>query len=446
MTARHTVPVRRLAATAGLATLLVLGTPARALDVKLWPLVDYHRDASQQWLHLLGPLFSYERDAQHSAVALRPLFSYTHQLDAAASELAVLYPVFISRWQPAHWEYRLLGLISRQTQPDAETRPDEWSDRFTVFPFLFYRSSPARGTSLSVLPFYADLEDTFGYQRIQMVAFPLYLRLQESLIERTWLPFPFVSWSGGTLGQGVRVWPFYGWDQAGEAERFHYVMWPFYIEHERHFTRPEAERRLVMFPFYARIDSPTLRSRAYGMFVTHTIDATARTDTWGFPWPLWLSQRDVDSGERTSLRLTPFYEDAHIGSRHTHFILWPVYRWETQEVQDPEDYSYARDDAFLVLYRNVRETSATGGEHRLRTLFPLFRASADDGSSSFSTLAVVDALLPHNPMVQQLYSPLWQLYRRDQEGAAPPRWSLLWDLVSSDGTRIRYPIHLNLSE
>ena len=417
-----------------------LPTRATALDIKLWPLIDYHRDAAGTSLHLLGPLFAYETGGGASTLILRPLFSFTRGPREHDNQFALLYPLFVSRWDKAQTELRLFGLISYTTEP--AHREDEWDERFTVFPFVFYRYSIARGTSLSVLPFYADVRDFFGYERLRMVLFPLYLDLQEPLAEHTWMPFPFVSWASGTLGRGWRVFPFYGWNQDGDTNRFTYVMWPFYISEERHFTRAEREARLILFPFYARVESPTLHSRSIG-FLTHTIDDTKHTDTWGFPWPFWLSQRDLRTGERTGLRLAPFYEDTHFGDLHSHFVLWPLVRWSSQEV---EDYRHTRSDVLLVIYRNSEDTQLARQHHRhLRTLFPLFRAYEEDGESEFSTLAAFDALLPRNPTIQQLYAPLWQLYTRRQDGEQPAHWSLLWDLVSSDGARVRPPVQLDLS-
>jgi hypothetical protein len=434
----------------------LLSTSAEALDIKLWPLIDYHSEPSGRALHLLGPLFSYESGPEREQWTLRPLFSFTraHEREcrrerghqASQNQFALLYPLFVARWEADLADYRLFGLIRYWTQPAEQDQ--DWDSRFTVFPFFFYRHSRTRGTTLSVLPFYADVHDFFGYRRVTMIAFPLYLRLEEPLVHRTWLPFPFVSWAGGPLGRGWRVFPLYGWDEEGDSERFRYVLWPFYIAHERHFARPERERRLVLFPFYASIDSAATQSRSFiGPFFTHTIDRKAGTDTWGFPWPLWLSQRRLDTGERTTLRIAPFYEDALTGDLHSHFIMWPAYRWETQEVEGTEPYRHTRSDAFLVVYRSIDEEQPARGHHRhLQTLFPLFRASGADRHEEWSTPALFDALLPRNPTIGDVYAPLWRLYTQRTDGDGPRHWSLLWDLISSDGTQVRYPVHLDFSE
>jgi len=50
---------------------------AGALDLKLWPLIDYHSAASgERWVHLLGPLFSYTSGPEGDELTLRPLFSF----------------------------------------------------------------------------------------------------------------------------------------------------------------------------------------------------------------------------------------------------------------------------------------------------------------------------------------------------------------------------------
>jgi len=420
------------------ALLCLFAFPARGLDLKLWPLLDYHSDAAgRRSVHLLGPLLSYDTGEEGTELSLRPLFSYKRGTETAGNELAVLYPIWISRWGGEETKHSLLGLITYRAQP--ARRPDEWDRRFTIFPLVFYRYSHLLGTQLSVLPFYANVRDFLGYEQVQMVLFPFYLRLQQPLVERTWMPFPFYGRTRGVLGRGYRIWPFYGWDQVGEQTRFRYIMWPFYISYENHFTRPERERRVVSVPFFSRTDSPTLRSRSYTLFFTHTVDRNAHTDSWGFPWPLWVSQRDLNTGERTSLRIAPFYEDSQLGTVHRHFIMWPVYRWKTQE---EDAYRYSRSDVFLVLERNIHEVQLDQNhERRLRTLFPLYRDQVDDREGDFSTLALLDALYPRNPVIKRLYAPLWQFYTRERRNEQAPRWSLLWDLISSDGKQLRYPVY-----
>jgi len=423
-------------------TLILAGAPpcrAAAHGFKLWPLIDYRNDpdTGEKHLHLLGPLFSYDADRDGWSWALRPLLYRKHTSEPVPDMLAVLYPLSVMRWSAGETNFRLLGLFSYQSRTPAKER--EWERRLTIFPLLFYRYSKAEGRSLSLLPFYANLDDFFGYDHIRMVLFPGYLRLEKGLVERTWAPFPFVSWTGGLLGRGWRLWPVYGWEDVGESSRMRYVLWPLYVHAQRWPTRPERKDTLVLAPFYARIDSPHQHSRAYlGPFLTHTVDTKEQTETWGFPWPFWMSQRRLDTGARQSLRLAPFYQDRQQGDLHSRFYLWPVYRARDQET---DAYRYSRRDLFLVLGRDIEEVNTDAHRHRqLQTLFPLFRRRVTNERDDFSTLALLDALVPTNETVADVYGPLWQLYRREDTAGELSRWSLLWNLVSSDGIRVRYPI------
>jgi hypothetical protein len=51
-----------------------------------------------------------------------------------------------------------------------------------------------------------------------------------------------------------------------------------------------------------------------------------------------------------------------------------------------------------------------------------------------------------NPTIKRLYAPLWQLYTQQRDAEQPARWSLLWDLISSDGTQLSYPVHLDVTQ
>lgn len=446
---RPSQPAPRRGRWLGIVLLALALTPAVtfALDIRLWPLIDYHRDttAGETTLGLFGPLVRYESSPDRSLLAVRPLFYWKRAPGSQGNVFSMLYPLTIARWGETRGSTRILGLFSIDRQGPREPDAPSWERRITLFPFVFYRFSETDGASLAVLPFYADLRQFLGYARVRMVLFPAYLKLEEPLIERTWLPFPFVGWTGGATGRGWRAWPFYGWQEEGNDKSFRYLLWPFYVRQELHRTQPEREERVSFTPFYSRIDSPTIRSRGYGTILyTHTLDRKARTETWGFPWPLWVYQRQADTRQRISLRLLPFYEDRHQGNQHARFYLWPLYRTRTV---DADDYFYTRRDFLLTLGRESDEQQFSHRHRRTRsTFFPLWRRTTDDGDASFNTPALFDALLPGNESLRTLYAPLWTIYRSDIRQDRTATWSLLWDLISFDGTHVRSPIAMNPSQ
>lgn len=409
-----------------------------AWHLKVWPLIDYRREAALTSLELLGPLLEVRADGAERMIAVRPLFSWTRSR-TDENRLAVLYPLATSSWDAEATSVRLLGLFSFQSRSvPAQTERER---RITLFPFVFYRDSAVEGTSLSVLPIYGTLENFLGYDRVRWILFPLHLQLREGLTETNWAPFPFVAWSGGEVGRGWRVWPLFGWHSAGDRQRFWYVLWPLYIHQELHRTADAREVRRVITPFYWTIDSPVQRSRSYGFLFTHSIDQEQDTETWGFPWPLWVYQKRLKTDEVLTLRLAPFYQDRRQGPLRSRFYLWPLYRAREYE---SEDFLWSRRDFLLLLGRSVDERNLTYGHYRsLGTFFPLWRRMEEDRETRFSTLAVLDALFPRNQEIQTSYAPLWQVYTGREVEGGPLRWSLLWDLISSDGERMLYPLHFD---
>lgn len=438
----HTA-ARRLA----LLAVLLAGAPALAVDLKLWPLFDYrsHAATAERQLNLLGPLVHYESGPAGWSLAIRPLLHLKRPADGRDNQVAVLYPLSFARWNEESSATRIFGLFTIDTRGASERKPEQWERRVNVYPFLFYRYSAAEGRRLSVVPFYADLREFFGYERIRMVLFPAFLKLEEPLSERTWLMFPFVSWAGGAQGRGWRVWPIFGWSEDGERARFHYVLWPFYINQELHWTRPERERRLVVLPFYAALDAPEQRTRAFlGPLFTHSINDREHTETWGFPWPLWLYQRDTKADRALTLRLAPFYQDRRQGNLRAKFVLWPLFR---ERVTETDDHFFLRRDFLFVAGRSITERQFAHRHQRtLSTLFPLWRGSSDDGDRRFGAPALLDALVPRNEIIDAAWAPLWRLYRSEIRQDTPRRWGVAWDLVSSDGSGIRYPLSFDLSE
>jgi hypothetical protein len=429
-----------------LATVLTAAWPAAATEVKIWPLLHYRNDLERSLtrLRLFGPLFEHESSPSESLTVLRPLFFFRRAAQKSKNEFSVLYPLSMARWDPESSHTRILGLFSIERRV-GEPRKDEAGERrVTLFPFIFYRASTVEGRSLSVLPFYVDLKDFLGYRRIHMILFPGYLHLEEPLAEQTWAPFPFVSWVGGPVRRGWRIWPLYGWHEEGEQERFRYLLWPFFIDHEIHPGKEGRERRQVIGPYW-RVDSPRTRSRSYlGPFLTHTIDPQNATESWSFPWPLWLYQSRLETGEIVSLRIFPFFQDRRQGDLHSRFYLWPLYR--TRRIES-ESSSWARRDFLLVIGRNLEEKQfAPRHERSLFTLLPVWRDASADGHRSFSAAALFDALVPRNEQIRLLHAPLWQIYTSEADEEQPLRWSVLWDFVSSDGERIRYPLYVDLSE
>ena len=438
------------------AALVVLLLPghAGAFDVKLWPLLRYVSDGERHQVRwsALGPLIEFTRTPDSRDLRIRPLLWLRQRRGPERDDRAdIIYPLAASRWQDAYQSFRLL-LFTYRTAPTldggraaaapAETPPPAvWPSRFSLFPFVFYRRSPERGTRLSVLPFYLDQEDLFGYERVQAIMFPAYLRLTEPRLERTFYAFPFVSTVGGADGRGFRVWPFYGDAEIVGKERTRYVLWPFHIRRQRLLPGYGWEQQRVDFPVFAAIDGAARRSRAYGLFAyVHSVDARRGTESIAEPWPLVVRERLLGDTRYRTWRLWPVYGRTDRDGFSSRFYAWPAYR---RRWQDVDDFHYERRDVGLVLWRRqALRNESSGRDERLLTLFPAVRAEQDAGRRFGQTPALVDSLLPKNRAVAALWAPLWGLFRWDTRPDGARDWNLLWGLLAREDGRLIGPWHL----
>src|SRR5262249_28517877 len=288
------------------------GRSSHAFELRLWPLAEIERHGEETRARFLGPLIEWQRAGDERFFAIRPLFAVSRSA-GATSRGELLYPLASWKQSADETSVRFLGLGSylRRDSPQAE-RP--YTRELTIFPFVFYHSAPAVGASLSLIPLYANLENFFGYERVQMLLFPLFLKLYEPLYERTWLPFPFFSRVGGRAGAGLRLWPLWGHTVLGADYESRYVGWPFYIRAVAHPGRADQVTTRIACPFFASIDGPPIHSRSYAFLVTlplytKTVDLESDPETTGFPWPFWTVERDRKTGERLTLRIPPLYQD-----------------------------------------------------------------------------------------------------------------------------------------
>ena len=347
----------------------------------------------------------------------------------------LLYPLASWTSAPEELSVRFLGIgsyVSRAAPP--VDRP--YDRELTIFPFLFYRHDPERGTSFSLLPLYADVERFFGYERIRMLAFPLYLRIEEPLWDRTWLPFPFFSWVGGHSGEGVRIWPIYGRTRLGDEYESSYRGWPLDIRAVEHPGTAGETRTRIAWPLFSTVDGPTVESRSYGFLLflplyTRTIDHAAGMEIRGFPWPVWSEETDLKTGERRSIRLTPIYENRVTATQRQMFYGWPFYRYR-EGLGD--DASYRRTDVLFVLYRDESEGDGTRYA-RTHALLPFWISRERGGHESAQSITLLDGMFPQNEPLQRLYAPLYRIYGIGPDGTR----DVLWRMWTFGAGKLRPP-------
>jgi hypothetical protein len=442
-----------LVAAAWLAFRVLCAAPAGATEIKLWPLFRYASDpvGDQMRWTALGPLLEFNRTAGARDLYVRPFLHVHQQRTGDRNDRSdILYPLAATRWQNDYQSFRILLFTYRSRPPQKagnapEAPPAEWTSRFNLFPFVYYRHSPTRGTRLAVAPFYLDLDDFLGYEHVKMVMFPAYLRLTEPRVEHRWYGFPFVSTVGGVAGRGVRIFPFYGEEEIEGEERTSYVMWPFHVRRDQLVPGYGWEHRRIDFPVFAAIDGAGRRTRSWGVTAyTHTIDERSGLENIGAPWPFAVRQRNLGEDEYHVWRLFPFYGRSDRRGISSRFYAWPAYRTKRQDI---EEFHYWRRDAGLILWRRQHlHNEISGRDEDLLTIAPILRSEVQDGRAFGQVPALLDSLIPKNRGALAMWAPLYALLRWDTRPDGERDWNLLWGLVAHEKGELRGPWHLELGE
>lgn len=409
-----------------------------------------------------GPFYSSLETEDEQSWGIHPFFSKT-VYGADATEIDVLYPLFTydrfgpeSRWQV----FQLLSGTSGRTAQGAEIH------RRTVFPFYFNQRSTAATNDYTVLfPFYGTLRNRLFRDEITFKAWPFFVSSHKGAQMTVPDPaapdvpvyaggfttdnylFPFYHRRYGEGLHGWQVWPLAGYEQKLAGSRTNLwgdveptpghlkkmAMWPLFFEERRQLGTANPEHEIALLPFFSRFHSPQRDSISapWPLGLTITDDRAKGYREWGFPWPLVVFARGPG---KTTDRVWPFYSRAHAGSLSSGFFLWPLYKVNTF---DSPPLWRERKRVLFFLYSDVVERSTDTGLAARRTdLWPLFTASVNaEGARRLQLLAPVESLIPNNKSLGRNWSPLWSIWRSEQNPATgSASASFLWNLFRKDTT------------
>jgi hypothetical protein len=171
---------------------------------------------------------------------------------------------------------------------------------------------------------------------------------------------------------------------------------------------PQRDATTVLWPFFTWID-----------------DRAKKYREWEGPWPFIVVAR----GEgKTTTRFWPLFSRAHNDTLTSDFYLWPLYKYNRLHT---ESLDRERTRILFYLFVDVTEKNiATGAERERMDLWPLFAWRRDfNGNRRLQILAPVEAALPNNRGVERNWSPLWSLWRSENNpSAGATSQSLLWNL------------------
>lgn len=390
----------------------------------LWPLLDERSFAEEDFrsVHLLGPLFKYQRRDGRTELAVRPLLYYNAAADGTA-ETDVLYPLAVHRDDGATSSTRLLQLLNLERGATRHYGAHKRS--FYLFPLLFYGEHAEQGRYAALFPLGGSLHGWFGRDRIRFTLFPLYSRTERGSRRVDNVLWPFFARISGADERGFKVWPLYGRSEKPQQERRTFFLWPFGFAETRWMQSEVVERQWGFLPFFYRRESAgeSYRSVLWPFFnVRHDRDRNFRE--WNFPWPL---VRVIRGETREGNRFLPLYADETLEQVRRRWYLWPLLNIDSLQSGLVE-----RREARLLyfLYRDLAETVPATAESRRRILFwPLFGLSEENGLRHLHLLALLEPLFPDNAKIERLWAPLWRVYQQKWDRQGNSVGSLLWNLA-----------------
>ena len=392
----------------------------------------------------IGPLFYKQHRDSETTLGLPPLFSHVLDPETDAEEYDFLYPLLSYDRFGKEYRWHFFQLLSFAGGQDQAEFP---AKRFTIFPVYFQQRSPHTNLNYTALfPVYGHLKNRLFKDEIFFAGFPFYAQTRKRDIVTDNYFYPFFHLRHGNSLNGWQFWPVAGREHKGVTTKTNgfgdveiigghdsfFAAWPFYIEQTTGIGTENPQQQFAALPFYTSMRSPTRDSTSVGWpFFTWTHDRERKYREWDFPWPLMVIAR----GEgKTTTRFFPIFSQVHTEFLQSDFYLWPVYKYNRVHsgALDRD-----RTRILLFLYSKVNEKNTETGKARRRTDFwPLFTHRREmNGNTRLQVLAPIEPLLPNSKSIERNWSPLWSVWRSEQNPEmGNTSQSLLWNLYRRETT------------
>lgn len=390
----------------------------------------------------LGPLFYQQQRDTEDTIAFPPFYSHVVDPVVESEEYDFLYPLLSYDRYGGEYRWHFFQLFSFAGGKNQEEIP---ARRFTLFPIYFQqRSSQPDLNYTALFPVYGHLKNRLFKDEIFFAGFPIYARTRKRDVVTDNYGYPFFHLRRGNALEGWQFWPLAGHEHKDVTTKTNgfgdievigghdrsFVLWPFYLKQNNGVGTPNPQVQLAVIPFYASLRSPNRDSTSiFWPFFTWTDDRERKYREWDFPWPLMVIAR----GEgKTTTRIWPLFSQSHNEFLESNFYLWPVYKYNRVHsgALDRD-----RTRILLYLFSKVNEKNLETGKARTRTdLWPLFTHRHElNGNTRFQMLAPIEPLLPHSKSVERNWSPLWSVWRSEQNPkAGTASRSLLWNLYRAE--------------
>ena len=400
----------------------------------------------------VGPFFYSQENEDGVTWALPPIFSRADNPAVENHEDDFLYPLLTFERYGTQYRWQICQLLSFAGGGESD---DVAVKRFTLYPLYFQQRSPNTNDNYTALvPFYGHIKDRLMLHDVFFILFPIYSETSKHDVVTDNYFYPIVHVRHGEGLRGWQVWPFVGSEHKdvttqtngfGDAVTMPghdktFLLWPIHLREHTGLGSENPETLVAEIPFYLATRSPLRDSTTVlWPFFTWIDERGKKYREWQGPWPFVIFTR----GEgKTTSRVFPLFSRSHNAERESDSYLWPLYQHRQLHAEPLEQ---QRTQILFYLYADVIEKNTqTGAVKRRVDMWPFFTWRHDfNGNERLQVFAPVEPAVPDNRGVERNWSPLWSVWRAEDNaktGAASR--SLLWNLYRCDTAPARKKISL----
>jgi hypothetical protein len=427
-----------------LAGVIIISSPAAAEGTSAGFFYDHFRLTLEPGdrTEAAGPFYYCQQTDTEHVWAIPPFFSRIQDPSADRDEENFLYPLMTRTRYGNERRWQLFELINTGSGHETD---ESNTKRFTIFPLYFQqRSEDTNLNYTAVVPFYGRLEHRLFKDEIYFILFPGYVETRKRDVVTKNYFYPFVDVRHGDGLEGWQFWPFAGHEHKdvttltngfGDTSQVPghdttFYAWPFYVRQTNGIGSDNPESLHASIPLYDISRSPQRDvTSIFWPFFTSIDDRGQKYHEWQGPWPFVIYTRG--EGKHTS-RIFPLFSVSHNATRETDSYVWPLYVF-THVRLDPLDEHRTR--IVYYLYDRLSQKNTETGQERVRVdMWPFFMWHHElNGDTRLQVLTPLEPLVPDNPGIERNWSPLWALWRSENNAkTGATSQSLLWNLYRRD--------------
>ncbi len=398
--------------------------------------------ASGHRVEAVGPFFYQQEQDTEKSWGVPPLFSRVTNPATESKGYDLLYPLLTYEIYGREYQWQFCQLLSFSGGQNQAEVP---RNQFTLFPLYFQQRSPdTNQNNTALFPLYGHIKNRLFRDEIFFVMFPIFSETRKRDVVNDNYLYPLFDLSHGDGMRGWQFWPVVGNQHKDVTTRTNgfgetevvggydksFFLWPLHLKQDTGIGTANPEKFRASIPLYAVSRSPQRDSTSVlWPFFNWIDDREKKYHEWEGPWPFVVVARGPG---KTTTRVLPLFGRSHNDTLESDFYLWPIYKYKRLHsgALDQE-----RTRILFFLFVDATEKNTETGKARQRVdLLPLFTWHRDfNGNRRLQILAPIEPVLPGSSGVERNWSPLWSLWRAEDNprtGAASQ--SLLWNLYRYD--------------